>query len=478
MDNIAKKFDIKINKLLKKYEYIDISTSLVNLFCSQSLDVIVEKNISFSHDSKKFDKIFMAEFENQVKEYIRRKLGTEECDDVLKKIVEKCITNDQDIKQLGKITSIFENVNYIPDIDFYIKLIEDNSKIKKMVEKFVDLNMTKIKKGKLHEIVDNKVAVFIESFCVDKKIEIEEYVEEDNDYVPSDSLKLYLKDLDSVGKVLTVEEEQQLWEKILEGDKDAYNKLIEKNLKLVISIAKGYTKMGISFEDLIQSGNLGLIKAVGKYDYKKGYKFSTYASWWIRQEISKSVRNDGRTIRLPVYVYEKYRLLKNTQNKLETKFGRVPTIDELSKEMGLSSEKVTELINQAQNNTSLDQLIELDNGHGDELIDFIEDERHKQHAETIGDISNIDLLYIKKILNEAINSPSIDERERKIIKLRYGISDGECHTLQSIGDIYGLTREGVRRIEVKALDKLRDQKEIQHLSVYMENPDKSLKKRR
>ena len=477
MENLTKKFEIKINKLLKKYEYIDISSNLINIFCSKALDSIVEKNISFSSGGKKFSEVFMREFENQVKEYINKKIESEECNDISKKIIEKCVVNDKNIKQLGKIVRTFKDVNYIPDIDFYINLINSNQIIKKMLEKFVSSNLEKIKHGKLYEIVDDNTAMFVESFCVDNKIEIEDEVIEEDDYVVPDSLRLYFKDLESTGKILTAEEEQQLCKKILEGDKDAYNKLVEKNLRLVISIAKKYNKMQIPFEDLIQNGNIGLMKAIEKYDYKKGYKFSTYATWWIREEIARSIRNDSRTIRLPIHVYEKYRLLKSTQNKLLNKLGKTPTVEEIAKEMRMSSKKVAELIKQTQDNVSLDQMVTRDrDGKVDELIDFVEDEKHKRHTDTIGDISDIDLFYIRKVLNEAMNSPSIEKRDSEIIKLRYGITDGECHTLQSIGDIYGLSGEGIRRIEMRTLKKLRNQKEVQNLSVYLEEPDKVLKK--
>lgn len=262
MENLTKKFEIKINKLLKKYEYIDISSNLINIFCSKALDSIVEKNISFSSGGKKFSEVFMREFENQVKEYINKKIESEECNDISKKIIEKCVVNDKNIKQLGKIVRTFKDVNYIPDIDFYINLINSNQIIKKMLEKFVSSNLEKIKHGKLYEIVDDNTAMFVESFCVDNKIEIEDEVIEEDDYVVPDSLRLYFKDLESTGKILTAEEEQQLCKKILEGDKDAYNKLVEKNLRLVISIAKKYNKMQIPFEDLIQNGNIGLMKAI------------------------------------------------------------------------------------------------------------------------------------------------------------------------------------------------------------------------
>ena len=257
---------------------MDISDNLINLFCSKSLDKIVEKNISFEYDNKKFNDVFIREFENQIKKYINSKMSSEEHSEISRKIIEKCVTNNQNIKQLGKIVSTFENINYIPDIDFYINLINNNSSINKMINEFVKLNLEKIKQGKLNKIVDDKTAMFIKSFCVDNKIEIEDEIIEE-DYVTSDSLKLYLKDLESTGNILTIEEEQQLCKKILEGDKSAYDKFIEKNLKLVVSIAKRYNKKELDIEDLIQNGNLGLINAIEKYDYKKGYKFLTYATW-------------------------------------------------------------------------------------------------------------------------------------------------------------------------------------------------------
>ncbi len=258
-----------------------------------------------------------------------------------------------------------------------------------------------------------------------------------------DAVKMYLKEIGKI-PLLTKEEEQEISKSMSEGSLAAKDKLTVSNLRLVVSIAKKYTGRGILFLDLIQEGNLGLIRAVEKFDYTKGYKFSTYATWWIRQAIARAIADQARTIRIPVHMVETINKLRRISRKLMQKLQRKPTEAELSKASGISYDKIREIIKTSQTPLSLDTPI------GDEfgnLVDFIEDISQKEPEEKV----------IKNSLKDTLNSvlSELTEREEMIIRLRFGIEDGSPKTLEEVGRHYNVTRERIRQIEAKALEKLR-----------------------
>lgn len=260
----------------------------------------------------------------------------------------------------------------------------------------------------------------------------------------NDPVRMYLKEIGRIS-LLSPEEELVLSEKVAAGDEEAKNKLAESNLRLVVSIAKRYVGRGLLFLDLIQEGNIGLMKAVDKFDSDKGYKFSTYATWWIRQAITRALADQARTIRVPVHMVETINKMSRIQRQLTLELNREPSEEELAKKMGISVEKVREVIKISQEPVSLETPIgEEDDSH---LGDFIKDESSMSPEEYA----------TNEILKEEIKSVlmTLQVREQEVLELRFGLVDGTCHTLEEVGKKFNVTRERIRQIEAKALRKLR-----------------------
>ena len=260
----------------------------------------------------------------------------------------------------------------------------------------------------------------------------------------NDPVRMYLKEIGKIS-LLSLEEETKLSERIVNGDEEAKNILAESNLRLVVSIAKRYVGRGMLFLDLIQEGNIGLMKAVEKFDSNKGYKFSTYATWWIRQAITRDIADQARTIRVPVHMVETINKLSRCQRQLTLELNREPTDEELSKKMGISPDKIREVLKIAQDPVSLETPIgEEDDSH---LGDFVKDERSMSPEEYT----------IHEMLKDEISDVllTLTEREEQVLRLRFGLDDGSCKTLEEVGQMFGVTRERIRQIEAKALRKLR-----------------------
>ena len=272
-----------------------------------------------------------------------------------------------------------------------------------------------------------------------------------------DPVRMYLKEIGKV-PLLTAEEEVELAKRMGEGDEEAKKRLCEANLRLVVSIAKRYVGRGMLFLDLIQEGNLGLIKAVDKFDYTKGYKFSTYATWWIRQAITRSIADQARTIRIPVHMVETINKLIRVSRQLLQELGREPSPEEIAEEMGLSVDKVREIQKVAQEPVSLETPIgEEEDSH---LGDFIPDEDVPQPVEAAA------FSMLKEQLVEVLDT--LTDREQKVLKLRFGLEDGRARTLEEVGKEFEVTRERIRQIEAKALRKLRHPSRSKKLKDYLE----------
>ena len=272
-----------------------------------------------------------------------------------------------------------------------------------------------------------------------------------------DPVKMYLKDIGKV-PLLSADDEIDLARKMMDGDEDAKRELSVANLRLVVSIAKRYVGRGMQFIDLIQEGNLGLMKAVEKFDYQKGFKFSTYATWWIRQAITRAIADQARTIRIPVHMVETINKVVRVQRLLLQQYGREPTPEEIAKEMGIPEQRVIEILKISQDPVSLETPIgEEEDSH---LGDFIEDEQALAPTDIVA--SNLLKEQLIKVLD------TLTPREEKVLRLRYGLDDGKPRTLEEVGKEFNVTRERIRQIEAKALRKLRHPSRSKRLKEFID----------
>lgn len=347
--------------------------------------------------------------------------------------------------ELGK-----KNKNFLEyaQIDSYFKDMKLNSDMMEAIYDYLEQNGIDVL---------TLAAVADDDEDLDDPIEDETEIAVPDGVSIEDPVRMYLKEIGKV-PLLSADEEIKLAQRMEEGDEAAKKKLAEANLRLVVSIAKRYVGRGMLFLDLIQEGNLGLIKAVEKFDYRKGYKFSTYATWWIRQAITRSIADQARTIRIPVHMVETINKLIRVSRQLLQEEGREPTPDEIAEEMGISVEKVREILKIAQEPVSLETPIgEEEDSH---LGDFIPDDDAPAPAEAAA------FSMLKEQLVDVLGT--LTEREQKVLKLRFGLEDGRARTLEEVGKKFDVTRERIRQIEAKALRKLRHPTRSKKLKDYLE----------
>lgn len=282
---------------------------------------------------------------------------------------------------------------------------------------------------------------------------------ENVDAFADDSVRLYLREIGKI-PLLTPEEEADLAKRIVKGDKKAKDKMVESNMRLVVSIAKRYGGRGLDFLDLIQEGNTGLLRAVEKFDPDKGFKFSTYATWWVRQAITRAIADQARTIRIPVHMVETINKVLRTTRKLTSELNREPTNEEIAKELDMDPEKIDYVMRIKQDIASLDASVGREGDDEDSVLgDFVEDEERDSPEDSAAN------QILKEQLSEII--ATLTDREQKIIRLRFGIGGGRPHTLEEVGAEFDVTRERIRQIEAKALSKLRKNKETKKLHEYL-----------
>ncbi|MBQ7579045.1 MAG: RNA polymerase sigma factor RpoD [Clostridia bacterium] len=325
--------------------------------------------------------------------------------------------------------------------------------IEEVSERFAKLNTEEIDEI-LQKFSEAGIEI-VETTLMENDEELEKLANQVN---VDDPVKMYLKDIGKV-PLLKQEEEIELAKRMAEGDEEAKHKLSESNLRLVVSIAKRYVGRGMLFLDLIQEGNFGLMKAVEKFDYTKGYRFSTYATWWIKQSITRAIADQARTIRIPVHMYETINKLSRVVKQLVQELGREPTTEEIAKEMGISEEKVCEIQKISQDTISLDTPVgeEEDSNLGT----FIQDEN------AVNPSDSATILMLKEQLLDVLNT--LTPREQKVIMLRYGIDDGHPRTLEEVGREFNVTRERIRQIEAKALKKLKHPSRSKKLKDFLGN---------
>ncbi len=320
----------------------------------------------------------------------------------------------------------------------------------KIIEEELEIDLSELDEPDADDLIDDEEAVDQETLLnADRLI----------DDIADDSVRLYLHEIGKI-PLLKPDEEMELAYKIVAGDKKAKDKMAEANMRLVVSIAKRYSGRGLDFLDLIQEGNTGLLRAVEKFDPDKGFKFSTYATWWIRQAITRAIADQARTIRIPVHMVETINKLLRTQRRMTQKLNREPTIEELSKELNLEIPKIEYIMKIKQDISSLDAGVGRDGEEEDSVLgDFIEDE------DSVTPEESATSQLLKEQILEVLGS--LSDREQKIIKMRFGLDGGKSHTLEEVGQEFAVTRERIRQIEAKALTKLRRHKDAKKLHEYL-----------
>lgn len=344
--------------------------------------------------------------------------------------------------EMGKSKGV---LTYKEVMDTLDELELDSEQIERIYDRFEALNIDVVEEMEIPDDITSDIS------------ELESDIGGTEGVAIDDPVRMYLKEIGKV-PLLSAAEEIEIAKRMGDGDQDAKKQLAEANLRLVVSVAKRYVGRGMLFLDLIQEGNLGLIKAVEKFDYRKGYKFSTYATWWIRQAITRAIADQARTIRIPVHMVETINKLIRVNRQLLQEYGREPRPDEIAREMGISEEKVREIIKVAQEPVSLETPIgEEEDSH---LGDFIPDDDAPAPAEVAA------FTLLKEQLMEVLDT--LTTREEKVLRLRFGLDDGKARTLEEVGREFNVTRERIRQIEAKALRKLRHPSRSKKLKDYLD----------
>ncbi|HCJ32150.1 MAG TPA: hypothetical protein DHV70_04625 [Firmicutes bacterium] len=385
----------------------------------------------------------------------------------------ECKSYNDSIENLKTIEKIFKKLNYIPNPDITIKLIDENLLLSETIKIIVNNDLDIITKGEINKIFDNDtIILIIESYCIMNNIKIQEYEEDNKEFEENiinyegeniDIVKLYLNEI-SRRKLLTLDEEIKLTKRIKDGDEEAKKIFIESNLRLVVSVARKHLNQGLSFLDLIQEGNIGLMKAVDKFDSSKGYRFSTYATWWIRQGITRAISNKSRNVRIPVYLHRRINKFNKAAKELEMKYGREAKIEEIANELKISVKYAQEIYQYKNDSISINLLVGDDKDN--ELGNIISSKNIGPDEQAMTDLMKFQ---VKQLLEKCNLKPI----EKEVILLRFGFNNTPM-TLVEIGNIYNISGERVRQIEASALMKLRKYKNITDFAEYMENPKEAI----
>lgn len=461
-----------IEKERLKYNYINLPQSI---YLSKLKEI--EDTMDFSDGKIDIESMI----KNCSKRYIVDTLEEENqaikvVSNFIKKNIKPQNKYQDNIISFEKIVNFFHDFNCFPPPNLLIELIDKNDTLNKILQDVVENNLEILQKYDIDSKFSDDISKnFIELYCLKNNIEIKkdnDIQEEDytefitditNTVYTDDSVKMYLQEIHK--PILTKEQEKSLALRIRNGDEKAKELFIERNLRLVIKVARKYTGHGISFLDLIQEGNLGLIKAVDKFDVTKGYKFSTYATCWIRQSIQRSLGDKSRNIRLPVHLYEKVKKYELLKKKLSLKFNREPTFEELSKKMRVSIDTIYKYERLEHDTISLNMIV---GDEDSELEDFISLSTESIDNQFIEE-------NLKDVIENLLKNSNLTTKEIDILKLRFGIGTNDPKTLEETGKIYGVSRERIRQIQEKALKKIRRSYNVKELAIYMDNPKEAKK---
>lgn len=461
-----------IEKERLKYNYINLPQSI---YLSELKEI--EDTMDFSDGEIDIESMI----KNCSKRYIADMLEEEKkfpkiVNNFIKKNIKPQNKYQDNIISFEKIVNFFHDFDCFPPPNLLTELIDKNDTLNKILQDVVENNLEILQKYDIDSKFSDDISKnFIELYCLKNNIEIkkdDDIQEEDytefitditNTVYTDDSVKMYLQEIHK--PILTKEQEKSLALRIRNGDEKAKELFIERNLRLVIKVARKYTGHGISFLDLIQEGNLGLIKAVDKFDVTKGYKFSTYATCWIRQSIQRSLGDKSRNIRLPVHLYEKVKKYELLKKELSLKFNREPTFEELSKKMRVSIDTIYKYERLEHDTISLNMIV---GDEDSELEDFISLSTESIDNQFIEE-------NLKDVIENLLKNSNLTTKEIDILKLRFGIGTNDPKTLEETGKIYGVSRERIRQIQEKALKKIRRSYNVKELAIYMDNPKEAKK---
>ncbi len=457
-EKILEELTPSIEKLRKEYSFSEIESTKFKEVVRDSINQVFEDKIDLAEN--KINSIFKRKFENNMNRFLKDQFKNEKTSlTIINNYIDTNldINNKSALKELDKLDKFFKNIKIYPEPNIYLDLL-NNAKIQKLTREVVKENFNQIKKDEF--ILDNvSINSLIDSYCM--KEHIKRDTDDENTETPlgEDYVRMYLQDIRM--PLLSREEELELATKMKAGDIEAKNKIIESNLRLVVSIAKRHVGNGLQFLDLIQEGNLGLIKCCEKYDPTLGYKFSTYATWWIRQSITRALADTSRLIRLPVHVVEKLKKYNKEKKNLELYLKRDASKEELSKETNLSSEEIDELELYNQHVTSLNTKIG-DNGNDrdTELGAFLESA--EGNPEEIAFQNTL-----SEQIDELFKKCNLKPKEIEVIKRRFGFYNNETETLEKVGDRFNVSRERIRQIEKRAMNKLMNSPYKKHLKEFL-----------
>lgn len=451
-----------VNNLLLKFNYLMMTSRELN---SIVLNVIKKNRVNYNQIND-LEKAVNKDVQKKLYEMLKKKINDKDtCFFVINDFINYNLMADNTykiaLKNLEKLIAFFNKFSFIPEPDLLIKLYNENDKFRNLLKVIVDNKIDNIKNGKLRELFnDNILVLMIELYCDYNNIQIDNEYDNDietndfnNDYYDKDPVGSYLKEISKI-PLLTFEEANALLARASEGDKKAKDELVERNLRLVVREAKRFQGLGLSILDLIQEGNIGLIRAIEKFDSSKNTKISTYAVWWIRQNIMRAINDHGRNIRIPTYLMVDILRLQRVRKSLIVSSGEEPSLERIAQEMKLPLEKVEELYSLQNDTISLNNTIgELDENA--ELANFVVSDDNVEE-------SVIDESMIFEI-NKAFDECKLKKNERFVLKYRLGLDNEQKKTLEAIGQMLGLTRERIRQIENKALRKFRRYLEVKKI---------------